>query len=403
MPTSPSLVSYGGWPFLITSVIGRLPPAMVQLGLLMYVAQVGLGLGLGGLTVAAVGLGTALSATLMGRLVDAFGPLPVVAGATAIQVGGLVAIEIATPGLVSGAIPSTVLLLLAGVCGTANPQLGPIVRSHWAHLSRRNNEPLLIRHALGYEGAIDEMSFIVGPVAASVLVAGLGADLAIRVLMGIIVVGQGVFCLYLLASRADWDHAPRTAQGKSSEKIPVVALLPPMIVLFCVGVTFGATQTALTAVNVARGTEQLTGIVYGAVGIGSACSSVLTPRLPSWFTTGRRLAFSAVALLFAGVTFSLLPSLWPALGIAILTGVGIGIALVTGFARAEEVAPNSRIASSMTMLSMCLTLGVSIGAALAGWLSDVLWLGFLPVIGAGLVALTAALVVVQHQRVESSG
>lgn len=129
MGSNASLVQHGGWPFLITSAIGRLPPAMVQLGLLMYVAQVGLGLGLGGLTVAAVGLGTAISATIMGRLVDAFGPLPVVASATLVQVSGLVAIDTVTPALVDGRLPSTVLLALAGVCGLANPQLGPIVRS----------------------------------------------------------------------------------------------------------------------------------------------------------------------------------------------------------------------------------------------------------------------------------
>ena len=47
--------------------MGRQPAAMVQLGLLMYVAASGLGLDLGGLTVAAVGLGTASGATVTER------------------------------------------------------------------------------------------------------------------------------------------------------------------------------------------------------------------------------------------------------------------------------------------------------------------------------------------------
>jgi len=390
MGSNASLVQHGGWPFLITSAIGRLPPAMVQLGLLMYVAQVGLGLGLGGFTVAAVGLGTAISATIMGRFVDAFGPLPVVVSATVVQVSGLVAIAAVTPALVAGDLPPTVLLALAAVCGLANPQLGPIVRSRWSHLGRRYGNPQLVRQALGYEGAVDEMSFIIGPVAASTLVAGLGPDLAIRVLMGIIIVGQGVFCLYLWSSRADWDRGSSRARATPAERLPMGALLPPMIVLLSVGITFGATQTALAAVNDARGTDHLTGIVYGAVGIGSACSSVFTPRLPDRVTLRMRLAFGAVGLLLAGAGFALLPTLWPALIIAILMGVGIGVVLVTGFARAEEVAPRSRVASSMTMLSMCLTLGVSIGAAIAGQLSDVLWHGYIPVLCAGVLALVAA-------------
>lgn len=85
----PSLVSAGGWPFLITGLIGRLPAATVQLGVLLYVSGAGLGLGLAGLTVAATGLGSAVGAPLLGRMVDRFGPLPVVVSATAVQLLGM--------------------------------------------------------------------------------------------------------------------------------------------------------------------------------------------------------------------------------------------------------------------------------------------------------------------------
>lgn len=389
---NPSLVQHGGWPFLITSIIGRLPPAMVQLGLLMYVTALGLGLGLGGLTVAAVGLGTAISATLMGRLVDKFGPLPVVSVATLVQVSGLSIIHLLTPGLVSGDTPSAALLVAAGLCGFANPQIGPIVRSHWSHLSRRRNEPVLVSHALGYEGAVDEMSFIVGPIAASFLVAFLGPTPALFTLMGIIIVGQGVFILYLFTDRAAWDH--RTVEKQSgSGQIPYLSLVPPLVVLLAVGVTFGATQTGLTAVNESRGTPQLTGLIYGSVGLGSAISSVLTPRLALGVRPAVRLAVGSGLLLIGALGFTTLPDPGASLVFAILLGLGVGIILVTGFARAEAVAPTSRIAQVMTMLSMCLTLGVSIGAATAGQLADTLWHAFLPVIVAGVMAVLASIAV----------
>ncbi|WP_305142958.1 hypothetical protein [Kocuria marina] len=57
-----SLATAGGWPFLITALVGRLPAATVQLGLLLYVSGAGLGLGLAGITVAAAGLGSAVGA-----------------------------------------------------------------------------------------------------------------------------------------------------------------------------------------------------------------------------------------------------------------------------------------------------------------------------------------------------
>lgn len=87
-----SLVAAGGWPFLITAFIGRLPAATLQLGLLLYVSGAGLSLGLAGITVAAVGLGSAVGAPLVGRLIDHFGPLPVVVSATLIQLLSLTAL-----------------------------------------------------------------------------------------------------------------------------------------------------------------------------------------------------------------------------------------------------------------------------------------------------------------------
>lgn len=398
MGSKPSLIAHGGWPFLTTAMIGRMPPAMVQLGLLMYVAGVGLGLGLGGLTVAAVGLGTAAGATVMGRLVDGVGPIPVVAGATVVQTLALWVIHLLTPGLIDGSVPHPALLGVAALIGFANPQVGPIVRSHWSHLSRDRREPRLVSNALGYEGAMDELSFIVGPVAASLLVAGLGPTPALFTIMTIIVVGQGIFVAYLVWARADWGHRRSHHAHTSSARIPFGALVAPMLVLLAVGTTFGATQTALTAVNAARGTDHLTGIVYGSLGFGSAFASLMTPRLPARLTTGIRLAFGAFGILFAGVAFSTLPTLWPALVVAVLSGLAIGVVLVTGFSRAEEVAPSGRIASVMTMMTMCLTLGVSIGAATAGQLTEPLHRGYLPVIAAGALALAAAVMVILHQR-----
>lgn len=400
----PSLIAHGGWPFLITAAIGRLPAALIQLGLLMYVTGVGLGLGLGGMNVAAVGLGTAAGATLMGRIIDAVGPLPVVLVNTVVQVAGLFVIHLITPALVDGELNHVVMLAVAAVIGFVNPQVGPITRSHWSHLSRERGEPMLIRNALGYEGAMDEASFIVGPILAGLLVSTLGPTTALFTLMAIIVVGQGVFALYLFLDRAAWNHRPGSTTQPGSGRIPFAALIPPMAILLAVGMTFGTTQTALTALNDARGTQHLTGIIYGTVGIGSAFSSLLTPRLPVWISSGARMMIGAVGLILAALGFITLPGLWESLGIALVMGFAVGIILVTGFSRAEEVAPSSRIASVMTMLSMCLTLGVSIGAAITGQIADVLWRGFLPDLGAGILALAAgAFIVFSSHRLPPRG
>ena len=225
-----TLVSEGGWPFLLAAGIGRLPAATVQLGMLMYVTAIGLGLELAGMTVAAIGLGTAIGATLMGRLVDAFGPLPVVMLATVVQVCGLVGIYFMTPGLVAGDISGLTMLGVAAVVGFANPQVGPITRTHWSHIARRTGQPQLVSRALGYEGAMDEISFIVGPIVASTLVAVLGPTPALWTLVGLIVVGQGVFIAYLAATRSEWPTS--SAGGGCSWPACSASCSPPCCVVW---------------------------------------------------------------------------------------------------------------------------------------------------------------------------
>ena len=63
-----ALVQAAGGSFLALGFLGRLPAAMNQLGMLLIVSASGRGLALAGSTVAAVGLGTAAGAPLVGRL-----------------------------------------------------------------------------------------------------------------------------------------------------------------------------------------------------------------------------------------------------------------------------------------------------------------------------------------------
>lgn len=374
-------------------MFGRQPAAMVQLGLLMYVAGSGLGLDLGGLMVAAVGLGTAVGATIIGRLVDRFGPLPVLIGATLVQLSGLFTILQLTPPVIDGSLTRWALLGVGLVVGSANPQVGPIARSHWSHIARERNEPSLIRQALGYESAMDELSFIVGPIGAGLLVSLLGPVAALWSLMGIIVVGQGLFIAYLIVERGAWGRVMPQPGETPDARLPIRVLLGPMIILLAVGVVFGATQTALTALNEFRGTQEMTGIIYGCVGVGSMTASLIAPRLSQRITMNHRLLAGSVGVLATGVAMLFLPGPAPAIVIAIVLGLAVGIILVTGFTRAEQVAPPSRMASAMTLLSTCLTLGVSMGAASAGQLAGDLMLAFAPLVAAGVLALTAAFLI----------
>ncbi|MCM0639366.1 MFS transporter [Cellulomonas wangsupingiae] len=382
-----SLPAAGGLPFLATALVGRIPSSMIQLGLLMFVASSGLGVGLGGATVAAVGIGTAVGAPLVGRSVDRWGPLPVVAVATAVQVVGLLAVLVVT----TRGAGTWALVACAAVVGAANPQVGSIARSRWSHLARRSASPDLVRRALGYEVAADEVGFIVGPVAAGLLVAVLGPVPALWVLVGFAVAGQGAFAVHLWADRAQWPRrtAPGAGAGHPVARLHLGPLVAPMLACLAVGAAFGATQTGLTAVNAARGTEELTGLVYACAGVGSAIASLAISRVVRRGSIAVRVVAGGAAVLAGALGLATLPGAWGAATYALVLGVGAGTLLVSSYARAEQVAPPGLVASTMALMATALVLGVSAGAAGSGALAGSLSHAFWPAAAAGVLGICA--------------
>lgn len=384
-PRDASLPAVAGWPFLLTALLGRMPSAMVQLGYLMVLARDGRGLATAGLAVAFVGLGTALGAPVVGRLVDRHGPAPVLASATALSLAGQAAFLVA---LLLHA-PSAVLLACATLVGAANPQIGAVARARWSVLATRRRDPRLVSRALGYEGAVDEGSFVVGPVLASLLVSVLGAAPAVVAIAAATLAAQGLFLAHLWRHRDGWRPERGVAAGAADGgRVDVLAAALAMVAVLGVGTLFGATQTGLTNLFQLRGTEAFTGLVYGTVGIGSAFASVVTGRLHR-IPVGVRVLVGSVAAGVAGWLLTLLPTPAPAFGVALLLGVGAGLMLVSSFAWMEAVAPRRLLATMMTLMSTCVTLGVSVGAAVAGWLSDLPSRAFAPVVVAGVLSALA--------------
>lgn len=395
-PTTPDpgLLEAGGLPFLVTAFVGRIPASMVQLGYLMVLSQSGRGLAVGGLAVACIGLGTAVGAPVLGRLVDRFGPFPVLTGATLLsvlaQLGFLV-------NLVHGSA-NAVLLACAGLVGAMNPQIGPVARSHWSHLVERLGAPRLMSRALGYEGAVDELGFVIGPVIASALVSLLGGRGATVATLVLTLVLQGSFLVHLWRQH---DPHAATAGGPATRTRVGAAVLPPMLACLGVGLLFGATQTALTALFDQRGIPGATGVVYGCVGVGSGLMSLLigrlSPRIPVW----ARVLGGATTILVGVLAMMTLPGAAVAAVYAVVLGAGAGATLVSSFGWMERIAPRDRVATMMTILATCLTLGVSIGAAVAGRLAAAPAHALWPVLGSaclGVLGATGMLVSSRRSR-----
>ena len=121
----PSLFRLAGLPYFLIAFIARLPFAMMVVGVLTVVVSARESLSLGGLTSAAVGLGTACFGPLLGAAADRFGQRTVL---LALAVGNAAMLLLFTAVVYGPAADGFVLLTAIGIGATA-PQVAPLSRS----------------------------------------------------------------------------------------------------------------------------------------------------------------------------------------------------------------------------------------------------------------------------------
>lgn len=360
-----SLLRETGVAYFVIAFIARLPFAMMVVGVLTLVVAVRGSLSLGGLTSAAVGLGTACFGPLLGAAADRFGQRRVLL-ALGVSNGALLA---AFAWVAYSGLGDLALLGAAFLIGATAPQVAPLSRSRLVTIIatrlQPSRRPRVFNSTMAYESAADETVFVIGPFVVGVL-ASLIAPWAPLVGAGILtVVFVGAFALHPTASAVHRSAGHEGATG------PVGELFRPVLVVVVagilgVGLFFGATLTALTAFMDDRGVPEQAGLLYGVMGIGSAAFALGVALFPERFTRAARwLVFGGVML--AG-TFALPFADTPSGMIAALAviGVGIGPTLVTQYSFGAERSPKGRSATVMAILGSAVIVGQAIGAAITG-------------------------------------
>lgn len=150
----------------------------------------------------------------------------------------------------------------------------------------------------------------------------------------------------------------------------LATIVPTLLVMLAIGVLFGSTQAALTERSRLAGTAGLAGLVYSAMGVGSALMAIFTVLIPERISLPQRLVvagFGVSLLAFATASLSGLP----VTALLLFTiGLFVGPGMVTAFTLSERLAPAQRMTMAMTALQSAVTIGVSFGALVAGWLAQ---------------------------------
>ncbi|ADP83064.1 MFS transporter [Pseudofrankia inefficax] len=407
----------GTRPMMVAGLLARLPVAMIGVGGMLLVAATTGSYRLAGLTTAAIALAGAAAGPVIGRRIDRLGPravLPLLATAHVVAgVAFLVAAVVAAP------VP--VLLVAAVATGATLPQVGPVARQRWA--ARLPVGPRLDA-AYALESAIDEITFVTGPAAASAL-AGLTPSAGTAAALVLAAVGTAAFTALPgsahqlpaqsvvpdLAVVPDWpagaDRAaapagvgsavgsasggpasvgPSSTAASSTEGSSVSAagrrersmgriegLVPLLASAAALGMFFGASDVALVAYGRAHGWGAASGLLPSTLTASNLLAGICYGMVRWRSSLPRR--FGVAGGLFA-VTASVAPLAASVGGInavvvaVVIAGLPLTPLIISSTAIVGELVPAHRRTEGFGWVVIANGVGVAAGAPLAGALVD---------------------------------
>ncbi|MGL3150885.1 MFS transporter [Microbacterium sp. A82] len=393
-PASASLLREAGLPYFLIAFIARLPFAMMVVGVLTLVVSVSGSLSLGGLTSAAVGLGTACFGPLLGGAADRFGQRPVLV-ILAVANGAMLVVFTAV--VYTTSIDALILLAAVGIGATA-PQVAPMSRSRLvAIINERMPEPVRVRtvsSTMAYESAADETVFVFGPFVVGIVASWIAPWAPLIGAAVLTVVFVGAFALHPSGRSISQD---RDADGRAPSRASELfrpQLLVVVVGILGVGMFFGTMLTALTSFMADRGASEQAGVLYGVMGIGSAILALAVAWLPPRFSLRARwLVFSGI-LLIGSVFLGAVDTPAAMMVVLAVMGIGIGPTLVTQYSFGAARSPLGRSATVMTMLGSGVIVGQSIGAAVTGEIAESLGTSaalLLPMIAAAIAFIAGVI------------
>lgn len=400
-----SLLRTVGSAYFVIAFIARLPYAMMVVGVLTIVSSARGSISEGGLSSAAVGIGTACFGALLGAAADRFGQRRVLV-LLAIANSALMLMFAAT--VYSDASVGVVLATAFGIGATA-PQVAPMSRARLVGVIAEKFAPdrraRTVSSTMAYESAADETVFVLGPFLVGILAAGIAPWAPL--------VGAAVLTIAFVSAFALHPTGRRSDHGRDGGRpaSPVADLFGARILvivvgMFGVGTFFGTTLTSLTSFMTDRGDGESAGVLYGIMGIGSAALALGVSLLPARFTPRARWVVFA-AIMVAGSVLVATAGDIPAMALALgLVGIGIGPTLVTQFSFGAAHSPAGRSTTVMTMLGSSLIVGQSLGSALAGEVAEsagTSWAVLLPACAAVLVLAAGIVNAVLNRPARVSG
>lgn len=329
---------------------------MIGLGTVLMVSSLYDSYGLAGQVTGVYVAVQAFATPQLAKLVDRFGQSRVMVPAVCFSL-------ISITGLVTAAIahtPPWVMMIAAAAIGLTMGSIGALVRARWTAILTDANQ---LHTAYALESSLDEVVFIIGPVAATLLATSIHPAAGVITPMIALVIGSV------------WFFSQKSTEPPLRGKLPHqdkgALLLRPGMAPLCgvfvgLGFIFGAIDVSVIAFATEVGRRDLSGAALAAIGVGSFIGGIAfgmrSWSMPLW----KRFTLASLVLAAGVSTFMFVHNLLTLAIVAGFVGLVVGPTFITGTSIAQIIAPKTRLVEALSWISTSLNLGVASGSWLAG-------------------------------------
>ena len=354
----------GAWRFSAAGVIGRMPMSMFGLGTVLLISAVTGRYGVAGAVSAVGSLGYAFSSPRIARLVDFRGQRRVLLPLLAV-------FAVATAALITAVdlhLPTWAFFVPGAIAGATMPSLGTMVRARWSALLA--GSPRQLHTAFSFESVADELCFIIGPAAVTLLATEVFPAAGVGVAALLCLGGT----LWFVAERRTEPQVAQAAGRVRPGRTRHGAAAPGLVVLVPVYLLLGAmfVSVDLSTVSFAQhfGHKPLAGFILGTYALGSATGG-LWYGTRQWRTPVQtRFALTLTLTVLGVATFWAQPNLVTLTCGIYLCGLTIAPTLIAGFSLVEAQAKPGRRTEAMSWLSSGIGVGVAAGSSVVGFILD---------------------------------
>ncbi|MDR1431422.1 MAG: MFS transporter [Propionibacteriaceae bacterium] len=386
----------GALAFCLAGLLARAGGAMMGIGIVLMVRAIYGSYELAGVLSATEALCWAVGTAVLSNWVDRIGQRRVMLPAAIVFAVSLAALV----GLAALQVPPAWLFIPCAVAGLSGGSPGALVRARWNHALA---DPHLLHTALSLESTLDEFTWVIGPVAAAGLATLVSPEAALLVV--IVISTLGAFVFYSLRA-TEPPISPRSAGGAVAQTflLRIPGVWPIVAISALIGVVFGSGDVTVVAATEAWGAQSLSGLVLGAIALGSAIAgfSYGSRRWKTPLLRRFRIGIIAMMLGVSTLIFS-----WSPLSLAVfgfVYGFAIAPTLINTNTLMQRIVPESRITEGLSWIGTSLGVGVAIGSSVAGWLIDNVTFKAafaacsVAAVGAALLAIAAAPVIARSVR-----